>query len=231
MSWLSGIGDWFGGLFGGGAGGGAAWPSDPGGLTEFAAPAAGGGGGSWWGDLFGGLGTAAKVATPLIGLGTAGLGAYGAIQGMQEAKDDRRAVRQAQETQQQIMAPQLAQGQALTAAGTQALLGGALPEGLEAQASEHEKKLRAQIAQYLSRAGIADSTMKSQWDAWIGQQGKLYRSQLAQGLMQPGQQALSVAGQSAAGLAGAGRRADSTDELIQSANAAMAALQAATGER
>lgn len=186
---------------------------------------------SWFSDLMGGLGSAARIATPLLGLGTAGLGLYSGIRGMQEAADVKQQNRGAQQIQQQAAQTALNSGQQLTNAGTAAMMGGALPEGLEAQARQWEDAYRAQVNQYLAKAGLGTSTTAAQWDPYIKQQAAIYRQQLASGLLAPGQTGLQTASQAGSALVG-GNQATQTGigTVLQSANQALAALQAASGQ-
>lgn len=249
--WLSGLGsavsggwDWFKGLFGGG-GSSAMTPESTGSISGLAggsygplvsepgaaasAPTGGGGGGGWYQDIMGGLGSAAKAITPLVGLGTAGLGLYSGIKGMQEAADLKEQNQAALARQRQVADTALGSGTALTTAGTSALMGGPLPEGLEAQAKQWEDAYRAQVRNYLAKAGMTTSSAAAQWEPYIQQQAAIYRSQLAQGMLQPGQTSLQTASGAAAREVGQTQATQTgIGTALEAANRALASLQAAS---
>ncbi len=212
------------------------YPFDPGGLSEFPtvgggdmagyygsswAPMSsvpGGGGGSWLDTLSG----YANQAMPFLRLGTQGLGAFAGIEGMMQAGRQNKYMQQAQKTAQQAAAPALAAQQALLPAGTSAMLGGALPPGLEAQVNQWANGAKAQARQYYAHAGIQDSTMMAEMDAYIDQLAQGMRAQYAQGLLTGGFQAGQGA-VSAAGLGGqlAGLGEGAANQAVQQANQAL----------
>ena len=234
-----GLWDWFSGSSGVDSGGGSSIPGLAGGsygplLGEAGTDAAtgtGSGGGSWWGDIMSSVGKGAQIATPLLGLGATGLGLYSGIKGMQQAAETRKENQQANEIQRQAATSALGSGQSLTSAGTSAMMGGPLPEGLEAQAQQWEDAYRAQVRNYLAKAGQSTSSAATQWEPYIKQQAALYRQQLASGLLQPGTNNLNVASGSAARAVGQNQATQpGIASALELANRTLASLQAASGE-
>ena len=187
---------------------------------------------SWYSDILGTVGKGAQAILPFLGLGTAGLGLYSGIKGMQQAGETRQQNQQATRTQQQAADTSLQTGQQLTTAGTQAMMGGALPPGLEAQAKQWEDAYRAQVNNYLAKAGMGTSSSAAQWEPYITQQAAIYRQQLASGLLAPGQTGLQTAANAGAQVVGSNQASQSgIGNVLQSANQALYALQAASGQR
>lgn len=166
-------------------------------ITAPTAPSPQTGGGSWWSDVMGGLGNVARAAAPALGLATSGMGLYAGIKGMQDAAEQKQQLHRANQTQEAAGNSALSSGQQLTTAGTQAMMGGPLPAGLEAQAKQYEDSLRAQINNYLAKSGQGVSSAAQQWESYIAQQAAIYRQQLASGLLQPGSTNLGIASGSA----------------------------------
>ena len=208
-------------------------PSPATGGFDLGAPAPNAGGG-WWNNLGGGLnktmdfiGSAAKPVSQIAGLGTAGVGIANAIMGMQQGRQMSEAQKQAMGTQRQISNAVLPSATQLTQGGASAMLGGPLPPGLQAQVDDFKRKSKAEINQYLSHAGIADSTMMAQWDAYIEQQSVLYGQQLAAGLYSQGIQGLGTAGTGASALAStATQMGAGVPSSISDANKALSKLAA-----
>lgn len=191
-----------------------------------------GAGGDWFSSLMSGLGTAARGAGPVLGLGTAGLGLYSGIKGMQEAANLKEQNQESIQTQRQAANTALGSGQTLTNAGTSAMMGGPLPEGLEADAQQWEDSYRAQVRNYLAKAGMTTSSAMTQWEPYIKQQAAIYRQQLAAGLIQPGQNALNIASGSAARAVGSNQATQTgIGGALEAANRALASLEAASGSR
>ena len=199
-------------------------------MTQGPAPATG-----WLANLTGGLDKimspvagVAKAVTPLAGLASSGLGIANAISGMSQGAQAQRQLGQASRTQREIAATQLPQAEALTAAGSNAMLGGPLPSGLQAMVDDYKKRSKAQIDQYLAHAGISDSTVAAQWNMYIEQQAALYGQQLAAGLYGQGLQGLGVAGGGASALTSAATAlGGNVPPSIKGANDALARLTAA----
>lgn len=236
-----GLLDWAGSFFGGGGGGGLsdiASPEatqgayqgfSPGGQYDISSVGAGSGGGGGFGDWLGklgsgfdSLGSAAKSAAPLIGLGTTAMGIYGGIKQQQQAADQMKVLQQQQRQQQAMAAPAAQAGGALTQAGAAALQGGALPPALEAQVEDWKNRARMQYKQMLASQGMTDSTAALQYDAWLETQAQKLRGDLAGGLYGQGLQGLGTAlgpsatvSQTAMGLAGG------THGSIEAANKAL----------
>jgi len=240
-SLTSGIGN----LFGSGGTGSSApvsYPSDPGGLSNFTAGDTpvfstggsnfdGGGGSSWLSSLGSGLGSALTKAAPLISpalsLGQAGLGLYSGIKGMQQGAEQNAMQKAAIKNQQQVTQAALAPGQQLTAAGTAALMGGRLPEGLESQLDQWKTQQLAQIRDYLAKSGQGNSSTLQQWEAYINGQVPAMRAQLAQGLLQPGGNLLQTASSGASRMTGSLQASQQgLPDLISGANKALTSLQA-----
>jgi hypothetical protein len=225
------FGDWLGGFFGGGDSGlgGGAMPeqlSGPG-MPEVA-PGAGSGGGSFWDSLSGGLqsaGSLAKAALPVAQLGTTGLGIWGGINQMQQGKEQMGILRQQQKAQQQMAAPAAASGGALTAAGSAALTGGALPAPLEAQVEDFKNNARMRYRQQLAAQGITDSSIANQYESWVELQAQKLRGELAGNLYGQGLQGIGTAmGPSSQVSQTAMGMAKGTAGSLEGANAALARL-------
>lgn len=181
----------------------------------------GGGGGFNFSDISG----YAKQALPFLQLGTAGLGAYSGIRGMQQAGQQQGFLTGAEKTAQGAAGTALAAGQQLLPAGTQALMGGNLPPALEATVNQWKNNWRAQIRQYAAKAGIPESTMLAQYEGLIESQGQELHAQLAQGMIQSGTSALQPAIQAAQAQGQmALHQGDTTTAAITNANAALAKL-------
>jgi hypothetical protein len=196
------------------------------------------GGGGWFSNLMGGLGKTlspvgdfAKSAFPYIGdiakLGAAGAGIGSSILGMQQGGKANQALDQSMRTQRQIAGAALPEATKLTAAGGEAMLGGPIPPGIQAEVDAWKQKASAEINSYLAHAGIADSTEMAKWQAYIDQQGYLMGQQLSSGLYGQGLQGLGVAGSGAGGLAStAGQMSAGVPQAISGANKALAQLSA-----
>ena len=242
LDFLGSLGDLFGGgggssnldwlspgsLFGGGS---PTLPTDTiptgsfgaGPLTDpLATVGSAGGGGGGFLDTAAGF---AKNLAPWAGLGLTGMGIASGIKGQQQAADQYKLLQKAQNYQQQTAAPAAAAGAALTSAGSQAVLGGALPPQLEAQVTAWGEQARAQLRQYFAQAGISDSTMMQQMESWIVEQQNLMRNQLAQGELQSGLAATQTAlGPSSALANTAAGEQQALQTNMAAANAAIAAL-------
>jgi hypothetical protein len=200
-------------------------------------PAAPTGGGDWFSGLTKGLDKylspvagLAKTISPLAGIASTGLGAAGSIMNMQRGATANRAMTQAMGTERQISQAALPEATKLTAAGGEAMLGGPIPEGIQAQVDAWKQKAQAEINSYLAHAGIADSTEMTKWQAYIDQQGYLMGQQLSSGLYTQGLQGLGVAGQGATGLSSsAAQMSAGVPSQISSVNSALAKLLAAQG--
>jgi hypothetical protein len=189
-------------------------------------PDSAGGGGSFLHSLSG----LAKDVAPILGIGTSALGAYSGIKGMQYAGQQQNVLKNAQQTQQQAAAPLLSAGQALTPAGTQALLGGPLPPELESIATTWANNKKAQIRQTFASMGIQDSTMIDAALSVVDEEMMQLRANLAQGLLESGQGALGGAAQ-AVNPAGAlaANQGTQAAQAIQNADAALAQMLGRTG--
>ncbi len=238
-----GFGDWLGGLFGGGGG------ADLGGSGNFggelaggsygpllgdsagaAAPAGGGGFGGWLSDVGSGVanmgaGDWMKALGTAGQLGSTGLGMYGGIKQMQQGAEQMNVLKQQQKQQQEMARPAAQAGGALTAAGSAALQGGALPPALEAQVEDFKNNARMRYRQMLAQTGQTDSTAGTQMDAWVEAQALKLRGELAGGLYQQGLGGISAAmgpstavSQTAMGMAGG------TQGSLAAANKALADL-------
>jgi hypothetical protein len=208
----------------GGGGGFSGLNLSPGQATSVGPVGDMGGGGFNFSDISG----YAKQALPFLQLGSAGLGAYTGIRGMQQAGQQQGFLTSAEKTAQSAAAPALAAGQQLLPAGTSALLGGNLPPALEATVNQWKNNWRTQLRQYAAKAGIPESTMMAQYEGIIESQAQELRAQLAQGMitsgtsaLQPAIQASQVQGQMAL------HQGDTTTAAISNANAALAKLLAA----
>ncbi len=171
-------------------GGGTTVPSDP------SATGSGGGGSDWFSQLtqhpLDTLGGIAKAAVPLAQLGATGMGIAGGISAQNQAAQQAKLQRQAQRQLTTAAAPAVAAGGTLTDAGSRALMGGALPPEMEAQVQQWKEKQIAQINDQLSRMGIGDSTMRAQYLAWVDEQEKIMRGQLAGQLYTGGLQGIEA---------------------------------------
>jgi hypothetical protein len=155
-----------------------------------------GGGGSWWEPLRGALGTAEQVArqvAPVAQLGLGVLGGITGIQAMRQAAEQTRIARQAQQRMSEAAQPAVAAAQQLTPAGAAAVLGGALPPGLEAQVEQWKNDMRARLRQHAANAGLDDSTQLAQWEGLIDLQAQQLRQSLAQSLLAGGLEAVGAA--------------------------------------
>lgn len=195
-------------------------------------PDMGSGGGFSWDSILGGLGTAAQYVAPVAGLATTGMGIASGIQGMLQGAQQQKILHQAQRQQQQIAAPAAAAGAALTGAGQQAMLGGALPPQLESQVKQKTEEMRAQIRAYLAHAGITDSTMAQEYEGWIMEREQELRSQLSQNLLQSGYTGVATAmGPTGALAQEATGQMGGVASNLQSANRAIALLTGSTDDR
>jgi hypothetical protein len=171
------------------------------------------------------LGGYVKQALPFVKLGTEGLGAYSGIRGMMDAQQQRGFVTSAEKTAQAAGAPGLAAGQQLIPAGTQAVMGGALPPQLEATVNNWKNNWRQQLRNYYARAGVQDSTMMATIEQTIEAQAQELRAQLAGNLLQSGLGAVAPALQGAQISGGlASHQQDATTAAITAANQALTRL-------
>jgi hypothetical protein len=176
------------------------------------------------------LGGYAKEAMPILQAGTTlGSGALG-ILGIQQAGQLTDIASKSAKTAQAAAKPAVASAQALTPAGTQALLGGPLPPELEAEVTAMMNNARAQIRQLAASLGIPEGTAEAQMEGWIQEQAATMRTQLAQGLLAGGTGATGAA-VGAAGTAGelAGSQAASQTAAVTAANQALMRLLAQQG--
>ena len=242
--WLSGLGSGISNLFGGGGGGGGVDIASPeatqtgfqgfapggqfGNVPTAAEAGGGGGGGGFWSSLGSGLsdlGGIAKSALPIAQLGSTGLGIFGGIQNMRQGAEQMDILKREQKRQEQLAAPASAAGAALTGAGSQALLGGALPPQQEKMVEQYADQLRSQYQQYLANIGMTDSSAAAQMESFVQQQVAAYRQQIAESLYGSGLQGIGTAmgpsgsvSQTAAGIAGG------TQQQVQGANSALSKL-------
>jgi hypothetical protein len=150
-------------------------------------------GGDWWSSIKGGVSDlfgSPKDALSTLGkvgqLGATGMGIAGGIAAQKQAAEQVALQKKAQQQLTAAAAPAIASGGTLTTAGATALEGGQLPPQLEAQVLEWRQKQIAQMNDRLSHMGIADSTMQAEMNAWIDEQEKIMRGQLAGQLYQGG---------------------------------------------
>jgi len=242
-----GMFDWLGSLFGSGGGTDTSIPSYGGmdtgissvqadapytsAFTGSGVPSSGAGGGG--ASLFGGGGSlndVLKGITPALGLATTGASLGAGIYGMTQAADQRAQLVKQQKQQAALAAPAAQAGGALTAAGSQAMLGGPLPQQLESQVEQFKQNAKMKIRDYLAKAGISDSTMATQFDTFIEMQADTLRSQLAQNLLQSGYSGIGAAmGPSGQVSATAQGLMGSTSDTINAANKSIALLMGQTG--
>jgi hypothetical protein len=206
-------------------------------LSSFNSGAGSGGGdSSWLGSFTSGLdkvmspiSSVAKSISPILGLGASGLGIANSVNAMKQAGQNQQMQKQAMGTERDISRAALPAATNLVNAGSTAMLGGPLPSGIQAQVDDFKRKSMAEINQYLSHAGIADSTMMEQWKMYVDQQATLYGQQLSQGLYGQGLQGLGVAGQGANALASTSSNLNANvPSSIQEANKALGVLAAQT---
>lgn len=237
--WLSELGGGISDFFGGGGGGGVTAPEVPttsaqalSGVGVGATPTpdvgAGSGGGGFWSSLGSGLsdlGGIAKSALPIAQLGATGMGIYGGIQNMRQGSEQMDILKRQQRQQEALAAPASAAGAALTGAGSQALLGGALPPAQEKMVEQYAEQIRQQYQQYLANIGMQDSSAAAQMESFVQQQVAAYRTQLANSLYGAGLQGIGTAlgpssavSQTAAGIAGG------SQQQVAGANSALAKL-------
>ena len=232
LDFLGGAGDWLSSLGGGGST--AAVPSTSAealsGVGFGTAPDVGAGAGSGGGFSMGGFNDVLKGITPALGLATTGASLGAGIYGMTQAADQRKQLVQQQKQQADLAAPAAQAGGALTAAGSQAMLGGPLPQQLESQVEQFKQNAKMKIRDYLAKAGITDSTMATQFDTFIEMQADTLRSQLAQNLLQSGYSGIGAAmGPSGQVSATAQGLMGSTSDTINAANKSIALLMGQTG--
>lgn len=232
LDFLGGAGDWLSSLGGGGtqqvpttsaeALSGVGFGTAP---DVSAGTGAGGGGFS-----MGGLNDVLKGITPALGLATTGASLGAGIYGMTQAAAQRHQLEQQQKQQAALAAPAAAAGGQLTSAGTQAMLGGPLPQQLESQVEQFKQNAKMKIRDYLAKAGITDSTMATQFDTFIEAQAQSLRSQLAQNLLQSGYSGIGAAmGPSGQVSATAQGLMGSTTDTINAANKSIALLLGQSG--
>lgn len=181
-------------------------------------------------DVAGAWPGVAKTLGTLGQLGSAGLNIYSGIQAMEQGGQQQKQQEQQQErfehSQEAAQAEREQQwarndeiwnagagvraaGSELTEAGKQALLSGQLPPLLEARVTEWLDKQRTQLHDYFARAGIGDSSMMAQWEAYLNQQAQAMRGQLAQQLLQGGGSTFT------AGMSGAGQIGPMPESIVQ----------------
>ena len=204
MGLFDSIGDFFGGSTPS-----VSYPSDPGGLSEmtanplsdapaFAASSAPSGG-NWFSNLFGSSGTGMNLNDVLgltskaAGLGSTILGGVGAIQNMNRGAEQNKMALGSERNLNRMGRDVSAASLPLVGAGSSALMGGALPPALEAQAKQLEEQMRARFRDYAVRNGIQDSTQMAQWESYVDQQIQIMRGQLAQNLYSSGLQGVQGA--------------------------------------
>lgn len=169
----------------------------------------------------------ASKAMPFMKLGLAGMGAYTGVEAANQAKEQNALLRKSEERTAAAAAPASAAAARLLPAGTDALLGGALPPELEAQVSQWEQDTRMRFRTMAAHMGIDVSTMEGQVEAWIEEQKPLMRAQLAQQLMGAGGAAASTAISGNSSVAGtAGRQGSELSAAMGGANQALNALMA-----
>lgn len=167
----------------------------------------------------------AKDVAPLLGLGTTGMGIYSSVSGISAAAQQNKLRADAQKYMKQTGRTAATTGEQLTTAGGNAIQGGALPKPLEARVQQFVTDSRAKFRSYFAKAGITDSTMRQEYEAWIDQQAELMRGQLAESLLRSGYAGISTAMGPAQGLAqSADRVQGGTEGLIKGANKAIGAL-------
>lgn len=207
------------------------------------------GGGDWWS----GIGDVAKKVTPWAQLGLQGLGAaqgvYGMVRGAQQQGIQREAQRRQSEIarqQQQQAAMSEQRGGETYGAGREAYdraMRGEVPSAIQQQIENWKRGAKQMAASRAAGAGQGQSSMLTQWEQWIDQQGEAMKGQWLQSQMdyylKAGEQSdrfsrTGVTSQAGAGttsqqqIAGTQQEQQSLEKLIQSANNIIARLSAST---
>ena len=178
-----------------------------------------------------------KAVSPLVGLGTAGMGLAAGIQGAKTSAENAKINRGALDLQRQIASQQQAAAQPLTQFGSETLHraeAGQIPPAIQAQIDVWKQGALQKARDYAARAGQGDSMMLRQWEDYIEQQAQAMGAQY---LMEQQQQGVNALGQGAQALGGAGHTAGNVQantenqmgsiaSLMEQANKALASLSA-----
>lgn len=218
--WMSGVGDWFGSLFGSGGSGadvassvssdvptadvgtgfsGVQADAPYSGYSPSVSPSAGDAGGSGDGwftkmmsgasglvDKAGGLGGILNTVGSAAKLGTTALGGMAAIQNMQQGAAANKQAKRLTQNVVNTAQPLATTGAMLSGSGASALMGGALPSGLQAQVDEYKQQLVGQLRDQYARSGIDVSTQMAQIMEYANERANAYAAQLATNLYNQG---------------------------------------------
>lgn len=135
------------------------------------------------------MGNVADILGVALPVAATGFGVKNAVDANAYAKEQQDYLKQMQQLQMERSEsgrPIREAGSAQYLAGTQALQGGALPAAMEAQITNWKTGAQQKIRDYLARAGISDSSMALQYDAWLGTQEQAMRADLARQLQAGG---------------------------------------------
>lgn len=171
------------------------------------------------------LGGLSKV----LGIGTGALEAYSTINAMKQGAEQQKMMRQEENRQRELATPAAQAGTQLTGAGTQALMGGDLPPELQSLVDKRKEELRGQLRSYFAKAGIDVSTMDAEFESYIDQQADVYKSQLAQMLLQEGYQGISTAMGPSGTVGGTSER--NTGSVATNMKDAQSAIAMLTGQQ
>lgn len=179
-----------------------------------------------WGGVGNTLGSIAKGALPFAQVGMAGLGAANTWRAIQQAADNQKYFRQAQQAQQQAVAP-------LSQFGEEQLKlaqGGQIPQAEQAKIDLWKQGAIQKARDYLARSGQGESSTMRNWEDWINQQAVAMQSDILNRMRSGGVAALGLAaGGSNQAAQTAGQNQAGIEQLIAQANQALMAMAGGTG--
>lgn len=153
-------------------------------------------GGGWFSNLMsgagnlvdkaGGLGGILDIAGKGAKLGTTALGGLAAIQNLQQGASAQSRANQLNRNVISTAQPLATTGAMLSSAGAGALMGGALPPGLQSQVDQYKEQLIGELRDQYARAGIDVSTQMAQITQYANQRAQAFASQLATNLYNQG---------------------------------------------
>lgn len=202
--------------------------TNPSSITDGGSAPSGGGGGGGWGlkDISG----MARDVAPILGVGTTLAQIPLQVSALNQAGRNTKIAQEAATTAQRAAAPGIAASERLTPAGTDALLTGKLPPGLEAAVNEQVNQVRQQLLQHLVSQGIDPATANSMIEQQMAELRNTLTLQYAEGLLGGGSttggqaiQASQAAGAISGNLAGA------EGASLQAANQALGHLVGSGG--
>jgi hypothetical protein len=184
-------------------------------------------GGKMW-DKF--SGDPAKGIMGGLGVGTGVLGAWNAWKQAQNSGQQQGVLNKAQKGMGHMGEAGSTAATGLITAGGEAMVGGPLPAGLQAEADMFRADARQRVRSYAAKANISDSTMMATMENQIDMQYDILKEKLAESLLTAGNTTETAAMGALTGEATTAQaQLNSADAAIAAAYKSLATLMGQTG--